>query len=317
MIYLHIGRNKAGSTTLQDFCIERHRELLASGVRYVHFGHLADSHPDIKGFASAPELAAWVRSSGETAFVSNEFMSAWDDVYTQAVGEALGGLDVQVLFYVRDYCEWLPSLYAESVKRGEETADFDAFAGLIAPRVSVRPMLTAWAAAVGWSRIRVRALDPISLDGGDIVTDLLCSLDLTADLATGWIGRSNRSPGWIGLELIREARRMLSDEDWSTNAAAVQRLAEMMPPSPSPADAAAGYLTSDQVEKLADLYDDDARWILDQTGTALPRARRGEGRGRLAPPSWLDAPVSAIARLRQAQPSALADRLIDRVQHCA
>ncbi|WP_158915215.1 class I SAM-dependent methyltransferase [Caulobacter sp. S45] len=298
MIYLHIGRNKAGSTTLQNAFTDGHLELREAGVHYVNFGHLAHSDPRIEGFATAPCLAAHVRKTQETVLVSNEFMSAWDDAYTWAVAEALAGLEVRVLVYLRDYTQWLPSLYAEAVKTGSETRDFDVYADAMTPRVSAWPMLETWAAAFGWSNLRVRALDTRSLEGGDILSDALHALGVPAE----WRGRfgsrqSNASPGWIALEMIRAARRSIGQEAWDGYAPAVVRLAELLPSSPTPAQPEAGYLEPERARRLADAYDLDLTNIQRCTGVEFTFPRRLKPITRRRPPCWRDVPQHAIEPL--------------------
>ena len=122
-IVLHIGRNKAGSTTIQDFCLQEQRTLASQGVTYALFGHLSHSRVDTPGFATFEGLRehalAYPRS---TLLVSNEFMFGWPDEFTRAAARVLADCDVQILAYIRSYDEWIVSAYAGGNAQGHEHA---------------------------------------------------------------------------------------------------------------------------------------------------------------------------------------------------
>ncbi len=305
VIFLHIGRNKAGSTTLQEVFARLSPDFRAAGVRYINFGHLADSDPSIEGFATMTPVAALARATGDRLLISNEFMSAWPDAYTWSVAEALKGLDVKILVYLRDYTQWLPSLYAQNVKSGDEVRDFDVFVDDPPQAISAWPMLQTWAAAFGWSRLRIQALDPQALFGGDIVSDAFSALGLPSHGA-GRTGayRSNESAGWMAIEMIRAARGFFTDEQWGQQVSAVERLAALLPASPPPGDPGAGYLDPEHSARLADLYDQDIARIAKQTGRSLPAARRITLASRARAPSWGDVPAETVAAWAHRQPMA-------------
>src|SRR5579859_7868096 len=178
-IYLHIGRNKAGSTSLQDFFLARRETLAAAGLRYCLFGHLKDSVPGVLGFQTQFELAADARAGTERAYlVSNEFMFGWPLEYTASMASGLAGLDVRIIAYIRPYGAWICSAYADAVKNGENSRDFDRYLDWMAPRISAGPYLEGWGEAFGWDRVRIRSLDPGDLAGGDLIGDCLTALGL-------------------------------------------------------------------------------------------------------------------------------------------
>ncbi|MEI9987955.1 MAG: hypothetical protein WDN69_35555 [Aliidongia sp.] len=193
-IHLHIGRNKAGSTTLQDFFLAERDTLAASGLRYCLFGHLKDSVPGVLGFQTQFELADHARAGHDRAYlVSNEFMFGWPRDYTDSMAAGLAGFDVRIIAYIRPYGAWVCSAYADAVKHGESSRDFDNYLDWLRPRISAWPYLEGWGEAFGWDRVRVRSIDPRDLEGGDLIGDCLSALGLDPAPAVA-AGRSNRAP---------------------------------------------------------------------------------------------------------------------------
>lgn len=293
-VVLHIGRNKAGSTSIQDFCQAHRGELLGRGVDYVLFGHLADSRPDTPGFRGFDELAAYVRDHpGPRRLVSNEFMFGWPDEYTESAAAALAGLDVEILAYLRPYDDWLVSAYAEETRQGMNTRDIDTYADGLAPRVSAWPHLRKWGECFGWGRLQVRAFDRRMLQGGDLISDFAQALALRP------VGRhaapSNVSPHWIELELVRRLAERDGEEAWSgvsrevaaPLAAALRPLVRHTPP--------AAYLRLAQRRRLVDLYNEDLARIADAGGALLPAAPEPSGPERAFAPALDHAPGTVLA----------------------
>jgi hypothetical protein len=304
VIFLHIGRNKAGSTTLQSVLAKRSQALRAGGVRYLNFGHLAHSDPEIEGFVTAEPVAALARATGETLLISNEFMSVWPETYTWSMAKAFEGLQVKVLIYLRDYTTWLPSLYAQNVKSGDETRDFFAFVDDPPQSISAWPMIQTWAAAFGWNSLRIQAMDPQTMQAEDLVRDAFSALGLPADLAgSSQVQRSNVSLGWTQVEMIRAVRAALTEDQWGRQADDIVRLASLLPLSPPPGDPVVRYLDPGRFERLADLYDEDVERIAAVTGRRLPPTRRIELPPCSRAPTWADVSPDIVADWRGRWPA--------------
>ena len=128
MIYLHIGRNKAGSTSIQDYFARHHAAMQARGVEYVLFGHMQGSVPGVAGFSSTGELAAYARRNPDLdLFLSNEFMAAAPQGFIDEAAANFKGLDVTLMAYIRDYNSWLVSGYGFDIRAGWNARDFDAY----------------------------------------------------------------------------------------------------------------------------------------------------------------------------------------------
>ena len=296
-IHLHIGRNKAGSTSLQDFFLAERDTLAAAGLRYCLFGHLHDSVPGVLGFPTQLELADHARAGAERAYlVSNEFMFGWPLDYTDSMATWLAEFDVRIIAYIRPYGAWIRSAYADAVKNGENSRDFDRYLDWMAPRISAWPYLEGWGEAFGWDRIRIRSLDPRDLVGRDLIADCLTALDLAPALATG-AGRSNLAPDWPVVEMLRQLITRDDEAGWQPEARRIAdplralmtgRLAETPVP---PIE----YLTTAQAQSLAELYNRDLELLAERTGVAL-QPERPTGRDRGAVPDFQQIPPDLRAR---------------------
>jgi hypothetical protein len=293
-VILHIGRNKAGSTSIQDFCLEHRAELLRQGVDYVLFGHVADSQPGAPGFAGFGELADYIRGDpGPRRLVSNEFMFGWPDAFTDSAAADLAGLDVQVLAYLRPYDDWLVSAYAEETRRGMNMRDIDAYADWLAPRISAWPHLRKWGECFGWDRLQIRVFSRRTLLGGDLLSDFFEAAALQP--IPHAMRARNVSPHWIELELMRSLAERNGETEWSGVSPAVAvPLADALRPLLGRAPPAA-YLTLAQRRRLVELYNQDLARIAEAGGPRLPAAPPPAGEERAFVPALDQAPRDLLA----------------------
>lgn len=292
-VILHIGRNKAGSTTLQDFCLAERDELRAHGVDYVMFGHVADSQPDVRGFRTFQDLMTDLHARpGLSRLVSNEFMFAWPEAYTEAAARALAGADVRIVAYIRPYADWLVSAYAEETRRGMNMRDIDEYLACMWPRISAWPYLRKWGECFGWDRLTVRALSPAELHQGDLVTDFLHALGLP--MRPGVRRRSNVAPHWIELELTRQLAERNGETEWAgVSAEAVEPLLAELRPLLARTPPAT-YLSLAQRGSLLELYNEDIERIRGAGGANLAPARADGGAERPFTPSLAQAPDEVL-----------------------
>lgn len=268
-VLLHIGRNKAGSTTIQHACAHGGAVLAAHGIGYGMFGHLWNSTPDLPGWLTFDQLAAHAAGHPDrTWLVSNEFMSAWPADWTREAGRALAGCEVTVIAYLRRYDEWIRSAYAEDTRCGMNGRSIDAYIDYMQPRISAMPNLSDWAGCFGWSRLRIRSTHPDDLIGGDLLTDFSHAIGAASGLPR--VADRNRAASWTELELARRITVQGSDEERSeSDPSALLALAELMralDPDPAPVE----YLSPEMRAGLQALYRADADVLrsLGQTITA-------------------------------------------------
>jgi hypothetical protein len=272
-IYLHIGRNKVGSKTLQDYFARHADWLAAQGVRYALFGHLCGSMPGLPGFTTPGDLADAFRANPGTAIlISHEMISALPPDIGRPIAAALRDVAPHVICYIRPYRDWVRSSYGFDTRIGLNRRDFDTYLAALAPRISCLPALELWGEALGWDRLRVRSTDPRDLVGGGLVQDCLAALGLTPPEPVA-PARQNAMPDWRVIELLRSIGGDAAGEGWDFAGRAVaEALHELMDEaiaagaaSPAPAT----YLTRQQSARLAEQYNNDIAWLHSRTGIAL------------------------------------------------
>lgn len=209
-LYLHIGRGKSGSSTIQS--------LATTHVDYME--RAGFSCPlSVKGLPNHGRLAAALNAIDSDRATIRKFrkdlaQAASRNVFVSA--EALHSLkrdgiarlrrftrdrDVQILFYVRDYPSWIPSMYAQPTKHGRNLQDIDSFVRGGRRNLSVVARLDRWAEAFGWEAMRIRPLDASILVGGTLIADLLHALGVAEPPPE--VARENESPHWMTLEIVR------------------------------------------------------------------------------------------------------------------
>jgi hypothetical protein len=274
-LYLHIGRNKAGSTSLQHY-LARHADWLRGhNVRYGLFGHLARPGTALEGFASHHDMIAGLRASATTSLlVSNEMIFAFPDPLAAEMAADLASVNTKIILYIRPYREWVRSGYAHEIRTGVYAGDFDAYLDHIAPRISCWPGVELWSRALGWDRLHLRSTDMRDLVGGSLIQDSLAVMGLTPPSMGN--ERSNAAPPWMVIELLRfVGHGAASPAGWDfTNLAiakALHEAAERAIADEGMSGLETPYLTGAQDQRLRDLYNAD-----------LDRVHAGGG-PRLAP----------------------------------
>lgn len=283
-IVLHIGRNKAGSTTIQDFCVTHAKRLEQQGVEYVTFGHLWDSNPDLKGFRRFEELRAYARQTPDKRILlSNEFLFGWPDEYTEDAASALASCDVKIIAYIRVYDAWLISAYAEETRRGMNMRDIDHYLEWMEPRIAAWRHLKVWGDCFGWDNIYLRDLNRASLHNGDLCSDFAQALNV--DLPAWTSGSSNISPHWIELELARRLTKCNGDVEWiGVDSAELNPLLQILRPLLSN-EPPIEYLSLSQRISLLELYNSDLLRIEAAGGPKLQAASLPAHSSREAVPS--------------------------------
>jgi hypothetical protein len=193
VIYLHIGRNKAGSTTLQDFFLKNIAELERHGIHYALYGHLKDSVPGVPGFDRQDAIASYARTYPERSLlISHEWMLQWDAIHAEIMAAALRGLPVKIIVHMRPYPSWICSNYAQDVRIGESSEHFDDYFESFRPKLSMWPDLRRWGELFGWDNVIVRLIDARNTPWRSLTGDFLEILGLDAGLGSA-VPPSNQS----------------------------------------------------------------------------------------------------------------------------
>ncbi len=294
-LYLHIGRNKAGSSTLQSYFRDNAAALREAGVQYALFNQPSSPGCALPTFATHRDISGFVLAQpGGSVLVSHEGLCCFTRDMTRIMAADLAKLDLRVIFYVRPYTDWIVSSYCFDVRMGINGRDFDRYLDWMHPAISCWPTLEIWGGTIGWDRLHVRSLNPLDLHGGDLLSDCLTAIGLPAVQSTG---RENASPNWMIVELLRLVVGRDAASGWDTTrlaiAEALHELADMAIDASATPRTPARYLTPRQAHTLAALYNDDLARLTRYTGVNLQDDRRVVATGRDAPPSagWIPQPV--------------------------
>jgi hypothetical protein len=312
MIVIHIGLSKAGSSTIQTFLDTHDTALRGLSVDYPRLGRInRRAHHnfanELKGrvdkvnplAASVSDLAAYLRETPHhTTILSSEGFWTCSAEAVRRFAASLAGLDqpIRIILVIRDMVNFAPSIYAQEIRHGIRTFDFDSFFELRQARDRFNPFEAAsrWADAFGWDALVVRVLEPAMLAGGDLITDFLTQvgLDPQSPALSGLLRqpRVNVSPGWMTLEAVRALFSGRGGLDGSHPL--VRLIADDLPDFRKKRIGVAGevvgdelgwnvdrgrYLTLDQARRLHDAY----VGVLDALNARLP--------GKLPPPESLEA----------------------------
>jgi len=252
-LYLHIGTEKTGTTSIQEF-LRRNREiLLAQGVEYpilpgppnqiclatasleeVHRStqHLFDLHSrkDViafRGTVSAALSEALAGSTGRTAILSNEHCSS--RLRHPADVETLHDMlrpffdRMFIVVYLRRQDEFLLSTYSTAVKGGLRRPLSLPKAYGRDSRYDYWKLLSRWANVFGRDAIICRKFERNALKGGDVVEDFIQAAGLESDPAFEKPPNKNESLDAASLEFVR-----LMNEHISARSPLRHRLLEIL-----------------------------------------------------------------------------------------
>lgn len=223
-IVIHVGLKKSGSATLQTFLDENAERLRSSSIFYPKIGrksriaHHNIAH-EIRGYKRfEPNLGTlaecaqeWRACEDSTMVLSSEMFEEAETDQALQLRNVLHNArpcDFRIYVLIRDLVDLVPSSYAQKVKYGFFTYDFDTF---FAQRMQERRMhvfqtVDRWAKAFGWESLYVRSLERSNFLNGDLIDDFLavCGISDGADsLGLARTGVQNASPGWRVLEAVR------------------------------------------------------------------------------------------------------------------
>lgn len=225
MIVIHIGFPKAGSSTIQAYLSSNQCALQKLSVDYPNLGRMANTghhqfahelsgrmehlRPQLGGLA---ELKAHLRETPfDTTLISSECFTPCSAEQVAWFAKSLSDTNQQfrIIQIIRNLVDIAPSSYAQRIRFGGLTNDFDDFFELLLSRQKFNAfeVATRWGGAFGWDTLRVRSLDTAHLFNGDLIDDFLYSSGIDPDqtemraMLRGQ--RANESSGWKALEALR------------------------------------------------------------------------------------------------------------------
>lgn len=204
-LYLHIGFNKTGSTSIQQNLVLNAPKLLERGFFYPHdpeaaytqriqHAPLAAALPGMQLDWLTPrkrktlseaytELELAIQSCDfETLILSSEGFGSprVTPANIKWLKDRFKGYAVTIIAYIRPQDSYLISAYQEEIKAGS-TALFDFAGRKSRPLLYFSKRLAAWRETFGKENVIVRPFVPSLWHGGDLFSDFLSTMDITGD----------------------------------------------------------------------------------------------------------------------------------------
>ena len=225
-LILHIGCEKTGTTSIQQFLAREREDLMSAGVLFpvVPAGGAAEPNhkmltlcvrssnvddlratvPDVdKKIADFEvEFADEIAKSGcNTVVLSNEHCSS-RLVQIEEIRALKSLLEkfaetIEIIVYIRRQDKMVQSLYSTYIKSGG-TEKFKFPENINDPMLNYQLLLDRWSEVFGWRQLLVRSYDDVMSDRGDVVRDFLLTAGLSQSVGprkpatTSQIGRSTK-----------------------------------------------------------------------------------------------------------------------------
>lgn len=225
-LYLHIGYNKTGSTSIQQNLVLNAGKLLELGFLYPHdpkatytqriqHAPLAAALPGMKLDWLTPRKKktlsqayddfskAISQKQFEALIISSEGFGSPRVTKSQIewLKEELRDYDVKVIAYIRPQDSYLISAYQEKVKAGSKSP-FEFAKHKSMPSLKFSKRLSAWREVFGQNNVIVRPFVPSLWHGGDLFNDFLNILNIQGeDFAKAPI--ANEGMDYRAIELLR------------------------------------------------------------------------------------------------------------------
>jgi len=232
-LYLHIGTNKTGTTTIQRFMSRNRQNLKAQGVLYPRKGATSGGNHSVlarnlqhwsQGSVSHPAdwenfLKAAQRSKADRVIASGEVFwpfkggTTYFDRFQQDLHAHFG--QIYIVCYLRRQDEYLRSCYVQAVKSGRSPRSFREYMEVIALGKKTRAYeydvsLALWADTFGEENIIVRPFEKSQLDPRGLVADFCQCCDVDFDVLDEDHARDvNVSPGRRVLAAMLYAQQLL------------------------------------------------------------------------------------------------------------
>jgi len=213
-IFVHIGRNKTGTATVQRALQAGRPILKRNGFHYPKgrpaHNYLAQhllgktrlgSSREFEPAEWASELAERIANSDRDVVLSSEYLMRVEP----ATLAAWLGKEATVIVYLREQVDHLASRYQQSIKMGIPRGDFASYLAIPSTLVDGYnfPFLRAWEEVFGRDNLVVRVYDRERLVDGDIVADFLSVLGIEAVDDLRIAEHHNPSAGGALLEALR------------------------------------------------------------------------------------------------------------------
>jgi hypothetical protein len=288
-IILHIGLNKTGTSSIQDFMFLNRAALKAEGVCYPETGLEGAAHHGLSFWLGTPEADRNLEQSVMALAMRKEIADAQlvvissEDLHTHGARGArilarlFAGHRVRVVFYVREHLGYLASWYQQNVQASHLSCGFDTFCHLT--RKPLHLIADAWAESFGLDCTIARLYDRDTLVGGDALQDFAEVIGLTGDLKRFVRKPYENNPSVTGNLLF--IKRVLNNFiDKPTASSFVNETTDLAKLKPE--FRGAMHVDAELVSYVVGMYQGDRKQLRDRYGIRVPD-RSGALKGSLCP----------------------------------
>jgi len=222
-IFVHIGRNKTGTTAVQNALRAGREPLKRNGFHYPmgRPGHHYLAHhlqgTKRRGPPRGREPAELAGLLAERIAASNRDVVLSSEALQRVEPAALAawlGKAATVVVYIREQVDYLAAGYQQGIKMGHGRGDFASFLALpsVLAGCTYLPFLAAWEEVFGRDNLVVRVYDRERLVEGDVVADFLSVLGIEAVDDLRIAEDHNPSAGGALLEALRRINTLDFEE---------------------------------------------------------------------------------------------------------
>lgn len=195
-VYIHIGANKTGTTSIQSFMNTNNSLLNTYGLHYCSIGKLWDGHFPLSwelGAGSAPtnyksEGNLWekvkeeIKARPENSFLisSENFILLKDIKKLNFIKDVLSDFDTYIIMYIRRQDLWVESLYLQAIKMGINVKDFLTFSKRPGQNLDYLQIIQPWEEVFGEKNILVHSFDNQDVKS-NLIIHFLSILNLNID----------------------------------------------------------------------------------------------------------------------------------------
>lgn len=198
-VVVHIGLNKTGTSSIQDFLALNTDALRAEGICYPRAGRTGAAHHALSAWVGSAEADADPSASPVAqallaeiqdmprVWLSSEDFHARGPRGARNLARLLQGHPVRIVLYLREHLAYLASWYQQNVQASGLSCSFETFCHLTHKPLS--EVAETWGQVFGHGQLTLRLYDRRSLVGGDVLKDFAAQVGLEGDL-----GRFVRKP---------------------------------------------------------------------------------------------------------------------------
>lgn len=220
-VVVHVGAHKTGTSLVQKYFRDRRRGFLARGVspigrsdgnRIIGWGDVVSERP----LRLRRRIEAEFRAGSNIVLVSHEnslghpFVPGRSGLYPMApeyarcLSACLEGLDVTVVFYVRQMADFVESYYLQTIHEGAWHS-FDKWARNIdMDTLAWSPVIAGLDDAFGRSRVAIGEFAEIERGQTQFLRTFMARAGLPQPRVVAYYARRNASVSEQGLALARE-----------------------------------------------------------------------------------------------------------------